>query len=87
MKAKVDQEEINEILLKSLTNKKQNSAIGHSASNADNWPPKEESHKRKELEKLIESESEKDFDKTGKEEYNSKINTSEESLHSIKGWK
>ena len=45
LKTKVDQEEINKILLKSITCKKQNRQVGHTSSHDGQGPIKEESHK------------------------------------------
>ena len=67
LKAKVDQEEINNILLKSFIEKKQNKQIGQTTSHNGQGSLKEEPHKRKELETINEdSELEESLDK----EYN-----------------
>lgn len=64
LKEKVEQEEINEILLKSLTEKKQHRHVGQTSSNDKQGSLKEECNKRKEHEMLDEDgESVESLDK------------------------
>ena len=85
LKAKEEQEEINEILLKFLTNRKQNKSMGQLTSNGEKRSPKEVSHKWKERESTYEdSESVELYDKAIETRMLYESSTSKEFSHPSK---